>query len=124
MLEEITVVVDDAPGALAELGEILGREGVNIATLCATAYNGRGVVHLVCEDGEDAAAVLAEQGYKIEARPVLSVTLDDAPGELGKYCRKLEAAGVAISSAYVARRGQGESELIVAVDNLEAAKQA
>lgn len=122
MLEEITVVVDDRPGILAELGELLGANGVNIETLCASAHNGQGVIHFVCDDGEDAGEILASNGYKVEgARPVLTVTIDDRPGELGRYCRHLSQNGVAISSAYVARRGSGETELIFAVDDLEAA---
>ncbi len=51
-------------------------------------------------------------------------TLDDRPGELGRYCRRLADAGVTISSVYVARRSGGETELIVAVDDLTTAQQA
>lgn len=125
MLEEITVVVDDRPGVLADVGELLGASGVNVQTLCASRHNGQGVIHFVVDDGEDAGEILASNGYKVEgSRPVLSVTLDDRPGELGRYCRRLERAGVSISSAYVARREDGETELIFAVDDLDAANQA
>ena len=122
MLEEIIVIVDDEPGTLAGIGELLGRSGVNIETLCASSYNGNGIIHLVVDDGEDAGEVLKANGYKIEGtRPVMTATLDDRPGELGRYCRKLAHAGVEISSAYVARRNNGETELIFAVDDFEAA---
>ena len=125
MLEEIILIVDDEPGTLATVGELLGRSGVNIETLCASSHNGQGVIHLVVDDGEDAGEVLQANGYKVETtRPVLTATLDNRPGELGRYCRRLSAAGVAISSAYVAQRGNGETELIFAVDDLEAAQRA
>ncbi|MGH2757089.1 MAG: hypothetical protein ACRDI3_04805 [Actinomycetota bacterium] len=125
MLEEIIVTVDDRAGALADLGELLGRSGVNIETLCASSHNGLGVVHIVVDDGDDANEVLRANGYKVElSRPVLTATLDDRPGEFGRYCRRLAAAGVGISAAYVAKRSGGETELIIAVDDLEAAKKA
>jgi hypothetical protein len=125
MLEEVIVIVDDEPGTLAGIGELLGRSGVNIETLCASSHDGHGVVHLVVDDGEDAAEVLQANGYKVEqTRQVLTTTLEDRPGELGRYCRKLASAGVAISSAYVAKRLNGESELIFAVDDVEAAREA
>jgi hypothetical protein len=125
MLEEITVVADDRPGVLADIGELLGASGVNIQTLCASGHNGQAVIHFVVDDGEDAGEILASNGYKVEgSRPVLSVTIDDRPGELGRYCRRLERAGVDISSAYVARREDGETELIFAVDDHESAKKA
>lgn len=125
MLEEIVVKVqEDRLGVLAEIGEILGQAEVNIETLSASDYNGQGVVHLIVDDGEDAAEVLASNGYVVvNARPVLTTTLDDRPGELGRYCRRLSESGVMISAAYVAKRGGGETELIFAVDDLEAAQQ-
>lgn len=126
MLEEIMIAInDDRPGILAEIGELLGRAGVNIGTLAATNIDGRGVVHLVVDDGEDAGEVLLANGFDVQgSRAVLTTTLEDRPGELGRYCRRLAEAGVAISSAYVSKRGGGESELVIAVDDYDAAKQA
>lgn len=123
MLEEIIVTVDDEPGTLADIGELLGQSGVNIETLCASSHDGRGFIHLVVDDGDDAGEVLASHGFKVEeTRPVLTATVDDRPGELGRFCRRLADAGVAISAAYVAKRGAGETEMIFAVDDLEAAQ--
>lgn len=125
MLEEILVVADDQPGMLASIGELLGRAGVNIESLCASTHNGQAVLHLVVDDGDDAGEVLSANGYKVDgSRPVLTATLDDRPGELGRYCRRLANAGVTISSAYVAKRGAGDTELIFAVDDIEAAQKA
>ena len=126
MLEEILVAVDEnRPGVLAEIGELLGRAGVNIETLAATSTNGQAAVHLVVDDGDDAGEVLAANGFTVQgSRGVLTATLEDRPGELGRYCRRLAEAGVAISSAYVAKRAGGETELIFAVDDLEAAQEA
>lgn len=125
MLEEITVTVDDRPGILADIGELLGRAGVNIETLSASTRGGEGVIHLVVDDGEEAAETLAANGFKVAGvRQVLTATLDDRPGELGRYCRRLADAGVSIAAAYVGRRGGGETELILAVDDVRAAKEA
>src|SRR4051794_36401526 len=105
MLEEIIVIVDDKQGALAEVWELLGRNGVNIETLSASTHNGQAVVHLVVEDEGDCAEILKSNGFKVEGvNPVLTATLDDRPGELGRYCRRLAAAGVSIKAAYVAKR--------------------
>lgn len=125
MLEEITVVVDDEPGTLAKVGELLGAAGVNIESLAATTFEGRGVIHVVVDDGDDAGEILASNGFKVDgSREVMTATLDDRPGELGRYCRRLSEAGVAISSAYLMKRTGGETELIFAVDNVEAATTA
>ncbi|CAN5515765.1 hypothetical protein BH20ACT21_BH20ACT21_19840 [soil metagenome] len=52
------------------------------------------------------------------------ITVDDRPGELGRYCRRLADSGIHISSAYVARRSVGETEVILAVDDLDQARKA
>ena len=122
MLEEIIITVDDNPGVLAQIGELLGAARVNIETLSASSFDGRGVIHLVVDDGEDAAEMLASNGFTVVgSRPVLTATLDDRPGELGRYCRRLAKEGVDISAAYVVKRADGETELLFAVDDLEAA---
>jgi hypothetical protein len=125
VFEEITIVGDDRPGMLADIGEALGRAGVNIETLSASTHGGQGVVQLVVDDEEDAGEALKGEGIEVEtSRSVMIVTLDDRPGELGRYCRKLTDAGVAISGAYLSKRGGGETELIFTVDDPEAARQA
>jgi hypothetical protein len=125
VFEEITIVVEDRPGMLADIGEALGRAGVNIETLSAFTTDGQGVIQLVVDDEEDAAEALKAEGIEVEgSRSVMVVTLEDRPGELGRYCRRLADAGVTISGAYLSKRGGGETELIFTVDDLEAALQA
>lgn len=125
MLEEIIVRVDDRPGHLAEIGELLGNAGVNIESLAGSNRLGDGVIHIVVDDGEDAAELLRQNKFNVEAcRSVMTATLEDTPGEFGRYCRKLHDAGVEVSAVYVARRGGGETELIFAVDDLDAAQSA
>ena len=124
-MEELVVRVEDRPGVLADVGELLGGAGINIETMCASTFGQHGIVHLVVDDGEGAAQALSAGGFPVfGARQVLKVTLDDRPGELGRYCRKLAAAGVSIAAAYVTRREGGETELVVAVDDVTAAEHA
>jgi hypothetical protein len=124
MLEELVVIVDDdRPGLLAEMGELLGSAGVNIRTLAASNVNGQGIIHLLVDDGEDAGELLMSNGFKVDGtREVMSVTLDDRPGELGRYCRRLSEAGVSVKAVYVNQRDAGETELIFSVDDLHSAR--
>jgi hypothetical protein len=54
----------------------------------------------------------------------MTATLDDRPGEFGRYCRRLSDAGVDISAVYLVKRTGGETELIFAVDDIGAARKA
>jgi ACT domain len=59
MAIDITLLLDDQPGALARVGEVLGRAGVNIEGLCAvTSGGGQAEVHVLVEDLEVALPAL------------------------------------------------------------------
>src|SRR5437879_4563777 len=83
----------------------------------------KGTIH-----GESAAgeiATLKVAGWKVRTtREVLVVSLDDRPGELGRYARRLSDAGINIAAFYMAGERAGEKELIVAVDDLASARRA
>jgi prephenate dehydrogenase len=63
----LQVLIDDRPGALADLTAALGHGGVNIEDLqiVHSPEGGRGTVHLTvaADEGGDAAAVLASRGF-------------------------------------------------------------
>jgi hypothetical protein len=40
-MKDLTVSLEDRPGTLADLGEALGKAGINIEGMCAVARDGR-----------------------------------------------------------------------------------
>jgi hypothetical protein len=51
MPTDLTVILDHRPGELARLAEITGEAGVTVHGLAAFTGEGRGVVHLLLDDG-------------------------------------------------------------------------
>ena len=75
------------------------------------------------DDADSAIAALKPAGWNVvQLREVLAVSLDDRPGELGRYARRLANAGITITSLYTAGGQAGDVEVIVAAENLEAAR--
>ena len=122
MAIDITVLLDDQPGALARIGEVLGRAGVNIEGLCAvTSGGGQAEVHVLVEDLEAALPALARSGLSVSSeQEVVVVALEDRPGALGAVSRQLGEAGVNITLTYLAT----DTRLVLAADNLAAARAA
>ncbi|MGH7754363.1 MAG: ACT domain-containing protein, partial [Gemmatimonadales bacterium] len=55
MAKDLTVMLDDRPGTLAQLSEALGKANVNIEGVCAMpAGGGQAAVHLLVEDAAGA----------------------------------------------------------------------
>ena len=122
MAIDITLLLDDQPGALARIGEVLGRAGVNIEGLCAvTSGGGQAEVHVLVEDLEAALPALARSGLAVSSeQEVVVVALEDRPGALGAVSGRLGEAGVNITLTYLAT----DTRLVLAADNPAAARAA
>jgi organic hydroperoxide reductase OsmC/OhrA len=114
-MADLTIALEHRPGALAEMGEALGRAGVSIEGGAAFAVGGRGIAHFLVTDGAAARAALEAAGIEVEAvRDVLLQRLDQAvPGQLGAITRRMAEAGVDIDVLY----SDHEHRLVLVVDD-------
>lgn len=119
-LQDIAVILEDRPGALAELGEALGRAGVSIEGGGAWVAHGEGVAHFLVDDGAAARAALTTAGIRVAAvRDVVTQRLNQAePGQLGKLTRRMAEAGVNIEVLY----SDHAHRLILVVDDVDHAR--
>lgn len=124
MLTELVVRLEHRPGALAALSELLGQNDVDIVALAVVAVPGQeALAHMVVDPADVAVKVLSETGARLErVREVLVVSLDDEPGALGRYCRRLAEAGINLEAVYVAGDEDGSKQLVMAVSDLDAAR--
>lgn len=121
MAYDITVIIDDLPGTLAQVGEILGDAGVNIDGYCSFPTGGKSYLHVLVEDVETARRIFLDNGIEvIQERQVLTVDMEDRPGTLGKVTRRISDAGVNIDMVYMGTN----SRLVVAAFDLDRAKSA
>lgn len=122
-MKDLTVSVEDRPGTLADIGEALGKAGVNIEGMAGFGVEGRGIIHLLVADAAKARAALEGAGIKVEGEAdalVAEMTADaDRPGALGEVARKIADAGVNVQVSYLATRSRG---VIVTSDNEKARK--
>src|SRR5262245_49657124 len=116
-MKDLTIRLEHRPGALAEMGEALGRAGVSIEGGGAWLVNGEGVAHFLFHDGTAARAALEAVGIPVVAeKEVLVQRLRQAePGQLGKLTRMMADAGVNIETLY----SDHDHQLILVVDDYE-----
>lgn len=101
-MKDLTILLENRPGALAEMGEALGRAGVSIEGGGAFLVDGVGIAHFLFEDGPAAREALEARGIRVlEEREVLVQRLSqEEPGQLGKLTRRMAEAGVNIETLY------------------------
>jgi hypothetical protein len=116
-MEDLTIALENRPGALAEMGEALARAGVSIEGGGAWVVNGKGAAHFLFEDGATARRALEAVGILVvEERDVLVQRLNqEEPGQLGKISRRMAQAGVNIEVLY----SDHDHRLIMVVDDAD-----
>ena len=119
-MTDLTILLDDRPGALAEMGAALGRAGVSIEGGGAWVVEGRGVAHFLFADGTAARRALEAAGVRVlQEREVLVQRLKQSvPGQLGELTRRMGEAGVNIEALY----SDHDHRLILVVDDMAAGR--
>jgi hypothetical protein len=115
---DLTIKLDDYPGALADLGIALGKAGINLEGICAFVADGKATIHILVEDVESSRQVLEKLGLEVSDEPkVLVIPIRNSPGEIGQLCRRLANAGINLDLVYLA----SDHRLVVGGENLERA---
>lgn len=114
-MKDLVIALEDRPGALAEMGEALGRAGVSIDGGGAWVVGAAGVAHFLFESADAARKTLEAAGIRVLAeRDVLVQRLQQAvPGQLGMLARRMAEAGVNIEVLYT----DHDHRLILVVDD-------
>jgi hypothetical protein len=117
-MKDLAIVLENRPGALADMGEALGRAGVSIEGGGAWVVDRRCAAHFLFADGTAARRALEAAGIMVlEEREVLALRLNQQePGQLGKIARRIAAAGVNIDVMY----SDHEHQLILVVNDFAA----
>lgn len=118
-MKDITIMLEDKPGTLAEVSDVLGRAGVNIEGGCGYPAIGRGIFHILVEDVSAARSALEAAGITVsEVNDVIVFALENKPGSLGTELRKLSNAGINATLFYIA----SNNRIVLSVDSFEKAR--
>ncbi len=114
MMKQITVLVENRPGALADVTEAIGRSGVNILSISAQGFENTGVIRILTTDVTSAVNELQKKGFDSIVNDIIVLKLIDKPGELFKVTKKLSKEGVNLRAVYII--GKEGEKTVVAID--------
>ncbi|MEJ2153097.1 MAG: ACT domain-containing protein [Gemmatimonadota bacterium] len=120
IVDQISIFIENEPGSLGALCQVLAAEGVNIRAMMVPSGTDYGIVHTIVSDHETALQVLEQNSYRTYTSSVVELELDDAPGALAKLAEQLLHGDVDIKYAYAAV-ASGRGRLILAVSDAERA---
>jgi hypothetical protein len=116
-MKDLAIRLKNEPGALAEMGETLGKAGVSLEGGGMFVCNGEAIAHFLVENAEKARLALRENSIEVIAiNDVLIQKLkQDVPGQLGKICRVMQQNNVNILVQY----SDHYNQLVLVVDDHE-----
>jgi hypothetical protein len=119
MPKDLTVIIEDRPGTLADLGEATGRAGINIDGMCGFLSEGKGVIHILVEDADSTRRTLEGAGLEVrEERDVVilrqGIDIEDRPGQTGDIMRRLADEAINVDLVYATWKG----DAVVGADDL------
>ncbi len=119
---ELTVRLQNVPGALGRLCEALAAERVNILAL---SLEPTGTLHLLVDNPVHAAGTLRDRHYPVSERNVLYTITPSGPGSLARIAALLAAEGVNLEYAYVTTvQGQPMAAVVAGVPDAARASAA
>jgi len=121
-MKDIAIVLENVPGSLANLGETLGKMGINMEGMCGVPLKEESMVHVLVEDETTARWALEEAGFEVRAvREVIVLDISDIAGKAGgggKLARKLGNNRINIDLIYLAENNR----IVLGVDDLNKAR--
>lgn len=124
MSTQIVVFLENRPGALADLTEVLAEAGVNIDAILLEGSVDFGNVRIHADAPRKAEKALKDAGYQYRTGEAIVLKLPNKPGQLADITRKLAKAKVNIDALFGTAAGTKEPELVLMVNDAAKAKKA
>jgi hypothetical protein len=105
MAYDLTIELDNTPGALADVAAAISDAGVNIAAATCIGTGRTAELHILVKHAEAARHLLAISHIGVtREREVVVVDVEDRPGVLADLTRRIARAGINLELVYVATR--------------------
>jgi hypothetical protein len=107
MAFDLTIELDNTPGALAEVAAAISDAGVNIAAATCIGTGERAELHILVPHAQAARHLLAISHIAVtREREVVVVDVEDRSGVLADLTRKIARTGINLELVYVATRNR------------------
>ena len=118
--KQLSVFLENRPGALAKLCGTLAEAGINILALSVNDTVDHAVIRLIVDNNIKALMLIEQQGLYLNEQDVVVVQVGNHPGVLAEVATRLARADINIDYAYcAATEHQREGCLVLKTDNAE-----
>lgn len=124
-LKQLSVFLENKPGALGAPCRLLARNQINIQTFALADTREFGILRLIVEDTDKARRLLQRHGFAVKVTEVLALEVPDQPGGLVAILDALNGTGINVEYAYAfTTKSKGYGLLVFRFNNPDGALKA
>lgn len=120
-VNQVSVFLENKPGTLNKLTEVLAANKINIRALSLAETSEFGIVRMLVNDVYEATTILRENNFIATHTPVLTYAIADKAGDLNSLLNKFTEIGVNIEYMY-AFAGKERAYMIFRVNDTKKAE--
>jgi hypothetical protein len=121
-MQAFIVEATNRPGELARIAGAIATRGVNVEAICL-AFGTKGATAFLTPDEKGVRGALDADGYTYRQVPLVTIGLDDQPGQIEWAAKRLSDAGVNIELFAPVDYGPNHKATIaIGVDKVEDAR--
>ncbi len=110
---QISVFLENKPGKLAQLTEVLQENNVDISAISVADTTEFGIVRMIVDKPKEAVAAIKAARFPVSTTEVLAVEVSDKPGGLNYALQVLRKANISIEYIYSFIKRNGDKALIL-----------
>jgi len=99
-LKQLSLFLENKPGALSAPVKLLAAAKINILTLSISESRQFGILRMIVREWEAAKILLEENGLLVKTTDVVAIEVADRPGGLAGVLVALEKAGINLEYMY------------------------
>ena len=124
IIKQVSVFIENRPGRLSEIVDILAKNGVNMRALSIADTMDFGILRIIVDEPDKVMLMLRENRITATAADVLAVRLEDKPGALSELLGALAKEDISVEYiyAFVARQDDGAAYVVIRVEDNEKAQ--
>lgn len=124
-IRQISVFVENKPGRLSSITQIIKDSGVDIRALSIADTKDFGILRVIVNDPDKACAKLREASCTVTITEVVAISIADEIGNLSEVMNLLNDAGVNIEYLYAfLSKSNNKASIILRVDDNNKAHEA
>ncbi|MBN2533375.1 MAG: ACT domain-containing protein [Spirochaetales bacterium] len=122
-IRQISVFLENKKGRLADVTNVLAKQGINIRALFLADTQDFGVLRMIVNDAGKTLQILKDNNFVAQETSVVAVEVEDKPGGLNRILHLLDEKDINIEYMYAFVEKKADNAIVIfKIDEHEAAK--